>query len=159
MNVTPQRLAVYRALLEAADHPGPEALWERIRPEMPSLSLATVYKTLETLVGLGLVAEVACASEVKRFDANRDPHQHLVCTRCGRIDDHRDPRLERIAPPENLHGFVPKAVEVQILGLCADCAARSTAGASDPTNEGCDLPGRARRIRPGASRAEQRQRR
>ena len=53
LNVTPQRLAVYRALLESDDHPSPEQLYQRVRVAMPSLSLATIYKALDALRGAG----------------------------------------------------------------------------------------------------------
>jgi Fur family peroxide stress response transcriptional regulator len=122
MNVTPQRLAVYRMLLEAEDHPSPEALYRRIRPKMPSLSLATIYKALDALVKLGVVREVSVVGERKRYDANVDRHHHLVCTRCKKVDDFYDEGLDAVAPSRRLAGFVAHAVSVQVLGLCAACA-------------------------------------
>jgi Fur family peroxide stress response transcriptional regulator len=124
MNVTPQRLAVYRALLAAEDHPSPEALYRRIRPAMPSLSLATIYKALDALARLGVVREVSAISERKRYDANTDRHHHLICTRCKRVTDVYDDALDAVAPPRRLQGFVPHAVSVQVTGLCAACARR-----------------------------------
>lgn len=120
-SVTPQRLAIYRALLAATDHPGPEALFERLHGEMPSLSLATVYKTLDTLVDLGAVHEVFGAGTEKRYDANLERHHHLVCERCGRIDDVYEPRFDRLKPPRRLRGFRARDVRVQIGGVCARC--------------------------------------
>ena len=58
MNLTPQRVAIYRTLLESTDHPTPEVLFSRVQPQMASLSLATIYKTLEALTRLHLVAEL-----------------------------------------------------------------------------------------------------
>ena len=63
MNVTPQRVAVYRALLQAEDHPSPEELYRRVRRRMPSLSLATIYKALDALTRLGVAREVSVISE------------------------------------------------------------------------------------------------
>ena len=122
MNLTPQRLTIYRALLEAEDHPSPEALYERVRPGMPTLSLATIYKTLDTLAGMGLVTELPATGDAKRYDANMEPHHHLVCTSCGKVTDYHDPALDRIAPPKALHGFRARQVSVHIRGLCAPCA-------------------------------------
>jgi Fur family peroxide stress response transcriptional regulator len=122
MNVTPQRLAVYRALLEAEDHPSPESLYRCIRPKMPSLSLATIYKALDALTKLGLVREVSVVGERKRYDANVDRHHHLVCTRCKKVVDLYDDDLNAVAPPSRLVGFVAHAVSVQVLGVCAVCA-------------------------------------
>lgn len=128
MNVTPQRVAIYRALLEADDHPTPEALYRRVRPAMPSMSLATIYKALDTLVGLGLAQEVSATGDVKRYDANMSRHHHLLCTGCGAIRDFDDDALDRVAPPRRLGGFVPHLVSVQISGLCASCAREGAAG-------------------------------
>ena len=127
MNVTPQRVAVYRALLESEDHPSPELLFQRVRPKMPSLSLATIYKCLDTLAKLGLAHRVSVGGDRKRYDANVDRHHHLVCTRCHRVTDLYDDRLDAVAPPRRLDGFVPHAVSVQVMGLCAGCARRGRA--------------------------------
>lgn len=122
MNVTPQRMAIYRALLEADDHPSPELLYRRVRPAMPSMSLATIYKALDALVDLGLAQEVSATGDVKRYDANMGRHHHLLCTGCGAIRDFEDESLDRVAPPRRLGGFVAHTVSVQIAGLCASCA-------------------------------------
>lgn len=130
MNVTPQRIAVYRALLESRDHPTPEAIFASVRQWLPSISQATIYKTLETLKRLGMIAEVVRLGEARRFEANLDHHHHLVCTRCGRVADFEDERLADLRPPEDLDGFVPTDVTVQILGRCGWCA-----GSDEPDSE------------------------
>jgi Fur family peroxide stress response transcriptional regulator len=125
MSVTPQRMAIYRALLEADDHPSPDSLYSRVRADLPSLSLATVYKVLEALVALGLVHEVANVSGIKRYDANIEQHHHLVCTHCGTIVDFYDLKLDALQPPRRasrVTGFVAEKVMVQVLGSCARCA-------------------------------------
>jgi len=122
MNVTPQRVAVYRALLQAEDHPSPEELYRRVRRRMPSLSLATIYKALDALTRLGVAREVSVISERKRYDANLDRHHHLVCTRCKKIVDFYDDGLDAIAPPRRLSAFVAHSVSVQVMGLCGRCA-------------------------------------
>ena len=126
MNLTPQRLAIYRALLEARDHPSPEALFERVRPGMPGLSLGTIYKTLGTLVEMDLVTELPATGDARRYDANMQRHHHLVCNGCGMVADYHDVALDRIAPPRNLHGFRARQVSVHIHGLCAACVVADT---------------------------------
>src|SRR5438132_2413079 len=130
MNVTPQRIAIYRALLEANDHPNPEAIYRRVRTTMPSLSLATIYKTLDALARLGLVSELIGNS--RRYDANVDPHHHLVCTRCDRVTDYYDPAFDRIPLPSRLAEFRAQRVSVHIHGLCANCANARAARRSSP---------------------------
>jgi len=124
MRVTAQRWAVYEALLSAYDHPGPEALFRRLRRRWPSLSLATVYKTLDALVELGLVREVSVAGDRKRFDANQDRHHHLVCTKCRSVSDLYDSRLDGAVPAGEVEGFRVREVSVQVIGVCARCARR-----------------------------------
>ena len=136
MAVTPQRIAIYRALLEANDHPNPEAIYTRVRTTMPSLSLATIYKTLDALARLGLVNELSATGNSRRYDANVDLHHHLVCTRCDRVTDYYDPALDRIALPSRLEGFRARRVSVHFHGLCANCANARAPRRSSPLSRG-----------------------
>ncbi|MGA7616268.1 MAG: Fur family transcriptional regulator [Thermoanaerobaculia bacterium] len=124
MNMTPQRMAVYKALLESREHPSPEMLYRRVRRSMPSLSLATIYKTLDTLEGLGLVREVAVGSETRRYDANMHQHHHLVCSSCHKIMDYYDDGLDRLLPSK-MAGFVPREISIRITGVCEPCSRKS----------------------------------
>lgn len=121
MNVTPQRMAVYRALLESEDHPSPEMLYQEVRQSMPSLSLATIYKTLEALERLGLVHEVALISDSRRYDANLSSHHHLVCSDCEKVVDFYSDAYDRLLPRKKVRGFIPHSVSVSITGVCDDC--------------------------------------
>ena len=122
VSVTPQRLAIYGALCESMDHPSPEVLHGRLRASMPTLSLATVYKTLHLFAELGVAREVSVAGDnSRRFDANCDRHHHLVCEECHDVVDLYDTMLDQVAIPKRLEGFQPRAVHVQIVGLCAGC--------------------------------------
>jgi len=132
MNVTPQRIGIYRALLEASDHPNPEAIYNRVKATMPSLSLATIYKTLDALAALGLVSELPATGNSRRYDANADRHHHLVCTRCNRVTDYYDPALDRIQVPSRLAGFRARHLSVHIHGLCASCANAGASRRSSP---------------------------
>lgn len=122
LSLTHQRLTIYRSLLESVDHPTPEALFARVRPALPSLSLATIYKTLDTLAQLGLVAELPATGSSRRFDGNMERHHHLVCTRCGRVSDYSDPGLDGIAPPSGIKGFTAQHLSIHVHGLCRECA-------------------------------------
>ena len=122
LSVTAQRQAIYAALLESEDHPSPEALYRRVRPAQPNLSLATVYKALEALARLGVAGEVSALSATRRYDGNLDRHHHLVCTGCQKVRDLYDAGLDRVAVPRGLGGFAAQTVSVQVLGLCAECS-------------------------------------
>jgi Fur family peroxide stress response transcriptional regulator len=121
MNVTPQRIAIYRALLESEDHPTPEMLFRTVSSEMPSLSLATIYKTLDALASIGLVRSVAVESDKRRYDANDSPHHHLVCSSCGSIRDYYSHEFDALVPRAPVRGFVPQNVSVNITGICVAC--------------------------------------
>ncbi len=121
MNLTPQRVVIFRALLESEDHPSPEALRDRVKAQLPAVSLATIYKTLDLLVELGLAAEVPVTGNTKRYDGNMGSHHHLVCTSCGSVTDTNDGALSKLQLPKGLHGFLPKGYSVHVHGLCSTC--------------------------------------
>ena len=120
MPVTHQRLAVFRALLESASHPDADAIHKSLRAAYPTLSLGTVYKTLETLQSLGLARAVSSPGPTRRFDGNRTPHHHLLCTRCGRLMDVELDQLAQIALPAGLD-FQVTDLTIQFNGICSTC--------------------------------------
>jgi len=122
--LTHQRLAVYEELSARHDHPSAESLYESLRKQYPSLSLATVYKTLQTLHDMGMVARVDSPTSSARYDAIVETHHHAVCGGCGRIEDLFDPRLDRLPAPKAA-GFVVSGHSVHFHGLCAECAKAS----------------------------------
>ncbi len=85
--VTPQRLAVYRALAHTTAHPNAEMLYRELQPYYPTMSLATVYKALAILCEVGLAQELNVGEDAFRYDANTAAHPHVRCTCCGRVDD------------------------------------------------------------------------
>lgn len=127
IRVTPQRLAVYRALAEDLSHPTADHVYARLRPGMPTLSLATVYRILVSLEGEGLIRRVSTSHGVGRFDANLDAHQHLVCRVCGGMSDFEETSLARIhVPRKATPGFTAEGLDIRIIGLCDAC--RDSAG-------------------------------
>ncbi len=122
MRVTPQRLAVYRALARDTSHPTAESVHDRLRDGMSSLSLATVYRILDALEREGLVRRVSTTDSVSRFDANVSPHQHAVCRKCGTMSDLEDAALSRVGLPRTLPGgFQAEELDIRILGICESC--------------------------------------
>ena len=121
LKVTPQRIAIYADLLGRDDHPSPESLYQAVKDDLPRLSLATVYKTLDSLEGAGLISQVAISNETKRYDANLDSHHHLICTECRSVIDFTDESLSSVQLDNAGYGFQPREIKVQILGTCAAC--------------------------------------
>ena len=122
VRVTTQRVAVYRALAEDTSHPTAERVYERLRPRLPSLSPATVYRILDSLEREQLIRRVGTTGGVARYDANLEPHQHVVCHRCGRMTDVQMPALAALTLREGaVPGFVIEGLDIRIVGRCASC--------------------------------------
>ena len=119
--LTHQRLAVYEELSGRSDHPSAEALYESLHKPYPSLSLATVYKTLQTLHEMDMVARVDSPAAQARYDAIVSTHHHAVCASCGAISDLFDPRLDALPAPKT-PGFRITGHSVHFHGLCETCA-------------------------------------
>jgi Fe2+ or Zn2+ uptake regulation protein len=123
LKVTPQRQAIFRILYGADTHPSAEAVFAAASAEMPTISLRTVYQTLNDLAAMGEVTHVELGTGSARFDPNLDPHHHLVCERCGHIEDlHADFGGVTI-PPGAGAGFQVSTTEIVFRGRCAQCAA------------------------------------
>jgi Fur family transcriptional regulator, peroxide stress response regulator len=85
--VTPQRMAIYEALASTKVHPSAEILFQRLLPQYPALSLATVYKTMEILKTVGIVTVINVGEESFRYELTADQHPHLICIRCRGVED------------------------------------------------------------------------
>jgi Fur family peroxide stress response transcriptional regulator len=123
--VTHQRQVIFDALAKTPDHPSPEDVYARVKEAVPSMSLATVYKTLHTFIEHGILRELSPHHGSLRVDWNTEPHHHLICTRCKKVMDIEleDEELRRIHPHQKLpRGFQVQRVAVEIQGLCARCA-------------------------------------
>ena len=89
LKVTPQRIAVYNMLLGTTAHPNAEMIYKTLEPTNPTMSLATVYKTLDFFKQLGLVQELNVGESSSRYDAVVRCHPHTVCRICGKSLSHR----------------------------------------------------------------------
>jgi len=119
---TPQRRHVYDLLLHHRDHPTATEVFMRAKREMPSISLATVYNTLETLVGCGLVKQVHVDREPTRYCSVLVEHGHFVCDHCGRVFDIDLASGKKMGAAWNLpSGFTISSHEVSLRGACAAC--------------------------------------
>ena len=122
LKVTPQRMAVYEALLETDQHPSAEMVFRRVRQVFPSISLDTVNRTLLTLSDMGVAFVVEGSGGAKRFDANIASHQHFRCVKCQRIIDFHHEPFDQIPVPESLAAhFTVLRATVYIEGVCDRC--------------------------------------
>ena len=86
LKATPQRVAVLKELSKKT-HPTMDEIYENIKKENPSISLATVYKNVNILRDTGLVIEINIPSKKMRYDYLATPHIHIICTNCGHVED------------------------------------------------------------------------
>lgn len=122
VRVTPQREAIYREIVKTDEHPDAETIFKRIRERMPTVSLDTVYRTLNTLAENGLLSRVQVASGRVRFDANLDQHHHFVCGQCGLVRDFYSQQLDRfVVPPDVEEWGTVNSVHLQLRGVCSRC--------------------------------------
>ncbi len=126
MRLTPQREAIIRLLAADCSHPSAEDVFSRLAPENPWLSKATVYNTLNSLLGAGIIQDVDLGVE-RRFDGRTtEPHGHLTCRACGRVEDFDlPPDLRTLLLNRNDSGFAMERIQVKLVGLCRACAARN----------------------------------
>jgi len=85
--VTPQRLAIYKILAATKSHPSAEMIFNELQPSYPTMSLATVYKTVDILREIGMIQVLNAGEDSFRYDADTSDHPHVRCLECGRVDD------------------------------------------------------------------------
>jgi Fur family peroxide stress response transcriptional regulator len=123
LSVTHQRQIIYEALMSFHGHPSPEAIYERVRKQIPSISLGTVYKNIKTFVESGIVKEVSLHHGSTRIETNMHAHHHFVCMRCKTIVDLEDDAIEPVRTRKRLpKGFRVHRYSVEVIGLCHECA-------------------------------------
>ena len=120
---TEQRAAVYRYLVAQRTHPTADEVFTAVRAQIPDISLATVYKALEALVGCDLAMKLRYGDAAARYDGRTDPHPHAHCRVCGAVRDVSGPTaapaLESLG---GVDGFVVEGYRLEVLGRCAGCA-------------------------------------
>jgi Fur family transcriptional regulator, peroxide stress response regulator len=141
LRCTPQRLAVYDILIQAPHHPTAEDVYQAVRSSIPRISLATVYKSLEALVAIGVATKLnaGIGATRARYDARRDLHYHFRCLRTGTVHDlptQFDPDLvakldPRLADYLNRQGLQVTGYRLELIGYQDETPAEtSTADAS-----------------------------
>jgi Fur family transcriptional regulator, peroxide stress response regulator len=124
--LTPQRVELVRLIASSEGHPSAAQLYDRIKQRFPTMSQATVYKTLALLKDLGQVLEIDLRDD-SHYDGNRpQPHPHLICIKCNKIIDGDialDP--EAIKKMESETGYTILRSQIALYGLCPDCKKKS----------------------------------
>lgn len=119
---TPQRLAIYEILRNTKEHPSADIIYSKLQPLYPTMSFATVYKTLEVLKELGLVQELNVGEDKFRYDANVKPHPHISCIKCGKVDDVDNEMLfDLLDQVRSKTGYELIGQQLYFYGYCPAC--------------------------------------
>jgi len=120
--LTPQRIELVRLIAVSEGHPSASELFTKIKGRFPTMSQATVYKTLALLKEIGQVLEIDLRDD-SHYDGNRpEPHPHLICIKCNKIIDAEvDLDQESLHKLEQASGFKILRPQIFLYGLCADC--------------------------------------
>jgi Fur family peroxide stress response transcriptional regulator len=124
--LTPQRVELVRLIAASEGHPSAGQLYDRIKCQFPTMSHATVYKTLAMLKDMGQVLEIVLRDD-SHYDGNRpQPHPHLICIKCNKIiDGEADFDPSAIRKLEHASGYKILRSQISFYGLCPDCKKES----------------------------------
>jgi Fur family peroxide stress response transcriptional regulator len=126
---THQRFLIYQAVMTLHDNPTPEEVFEHVKRNMPSISLATVYKNIDTFVDHRMMKDISPNYGSRRIESASAPHDHFVCRVCRRVFDLK--KHTELAPPRR--GDLPEGASfeyhlVELVGVCRNCARRGLGG-------------------------------
>lgn len=121
--LTPQRLAMLKIIAASKRHPNAEQIYEQMKADFPTTSLATIYKTLTLLKDMGEVLELNFATAGSHYDGNKPyPHPHVICTRCGQILDPEFVAVAEISQEMGRQtGYQITHHQLNFFGLCPRC--------------------------------------
>ncbi|RJQ54620.1 MAG: transcriptional repressor [Nitrospiraceae bacterium] len=123
IKLTPQRLAILDYLRDNTNHPSAEDIFKAVKKKFPTMSFATVYNTLETLLNKGGIHELKIETGKKRYDYDVTPHHHIICIKCRKIVDlYKDYKIP--LPDEITREFELINKTVEFYGTCRNCKKR-----------------------------------
>ncbi len=113
---------IIRVLKNTRSHPTAEWIYERVKKEIPSVGIATIYRNLNALTDEGQINSIASTDGTNHFDGNVDEHYHLRCIGCGRITDIDEPVDRGLEVRVSVKtGFRIYGHSLQLIGLCPAC--------------------------------------
>lgn len=120
LKITPQRIAIFNSVIRLNNHPTVEQIADDIREDYPNISIATIYKVLDTLVDNGLLKRVTTEKDVSRYDAIVEPHHHIYISDSKIIKDYFDSELSDLLisyfSKKEIPGIAIEDIKLQIIG-------------------------------------------
>jgi Fur family peroxide stress response transcriptional regulator len=134
VRVTVQRRRIFEAICDRTDHPTPDQVYAAVKDTLPGVSRTTVYRVLDTLGRLGVLAKACSPTATTRVDPRTHRHHHLVCQRCDLLVDVDDAAVtHQIRPPDVRRlRFTIADYSIYFTGLCAACQQQDSAGRLAP---------------------------
>ena len=120
--VTPQRQVILEELTRVNNHPSANEVFDMVRVRLPRIGLGTVYRNLDIMADNGVILKIDVGGTQKRFDATVEPHYHIRCTECGRVNDIDVPvqkEIEAMAAAST--DYEVQGHRVEFFGICPDC--------------------------------------
>jgi Fur family transcriptional regulator, peroxide stress response regulator len=140
--VTPQRLAVIRALLASENHPSADEICIAVRRTHPHVSSATVHRILEQFCEVGEARKVTLLHDVARYDGNVERHHHVLCVRCRRVHDIEIPEVDKLLEgTPSLGEFALLRCSLEIDALCKRCQVADKRARPTSTPPHAEAPG------------------
>lgn len=120
LRVTQQRIVIFKELLQTDEHPTADKLYAALKDDYPSLSLATVYKTLDTFFFKGLIKKIKANDDSFHYDADTSFHHHLICVKTDKIMDYKSEdlsvMLNKYFEKQEIDNFKINDIQLNIYG-------------------------------------------
>lgn len=122
LRMTHQREIILQELRASRQHLTADELYERVKKRLPRISLATVYRNLEILTQVGIIAKREVSGRQKRFDSDRSEHDHIFCIQCHRLDN-LDLNRDKLGglPTRLIKGYTVTGYRLEFSGICREC--------------------------------------
>lgn len=122
LRMTNQREIILQELKKSKRHLSADELYDRVKKNMPRISLATVYRNLEVLSEAGVIRKLEISGRQKRFDFDVSDHDHIYCIMCHKVDnlniERKDVDSEQLGVEV---GYSITGYRVEVIGICPDC--------------------------------------
>ena len=122
MRLTTQRQIILEELGKVTSHPTANEVYDMVRKRLPRIGLGTVYRNLELMADSGIILKLEVGGTQKRFDATVQPHYHIRCSSCGKVDDiHMEVQKQINLAAEKACNYVILGHHVEFSGICEEC--------------------------------------
>ena len=128
LSITPQRTAIYQAVINSENHPCADDIFRIVNRVFPNISFDTVNRTLLTFAQIGLLTVAESYKGSRRFDPNVEDHHHMHCLKCGRILDFKNNEFDQLKVPKQWMNSFARILSSRVVfsGICKDCHKKRT---------------------------------